>query len=67
MADMVTDKYDRDINTNALLSNDLEGLRQYRAKKTQSKKLDDVCNDINNLKEDLASIKDAIQIILKNR
>ena len=67
MADMLTDKYDRDVNTNALLSNDLEGLIQYRAKKTQSKKLDDVCNDINNLKEDLASIKDAIQIILKNR
>lgn len=65
MVDMGTDKYNRDSNTNALLSNDLEGLRQYRAKKTQTRKLDQVCDDINSLKEDLALIKDAIQVILK--
>jgi hypothetical protein len=67
MTTFTTDKYDRDPSTNALLSNDLEGLQQYRAKKRQSKKLDEVCDDINSLKEDLALIKDAIQVILKNR
>jgi hypothetical protein len=67
MADFTTDKYDRDPNTNALVSNDLAGLKRYRAKKNQSNKLDEVCNDINSLKDDLAQIKDAIQVILKNR
>jgi hypothetical protein len=67
MADFTTDKYSRDPNSNALISKDLAGLQQYRAKKRQSKKLDEVCDDINSLKEDLAQIKDAIQIILKNR
>lgn len=67
MTTFTTDKYVRDPSTNSLLSTDLEGLQQYRAKKMQSKKLDEVCDDINSLKEDLALIKDAIQVILKNR
>jgi|TARA_B100000925_G_C21876079_1_gene416357 hypothetical protein len=65
MSGFTTDKYTRDPNTNALLSNDLAGLEQYKKQKRQSKKLDEVCNDINSLKEDLAMIKDAIQVILK--
>ncbi|MAI37816.1 MAG: hypothetical protein CBB67_005945 [Alteromonadaceae bacterium TMED7] len=67
MSAFTTDKYDRDPNSNALLSNDLAALQQYKQKKRQSKKLDEVCDDINSLKEDLALIKDAIQVILKNR
>ena len=67
MSAFTTDKYDRDPNSNALLSNDLAALQQYKQKKRQSKKLAEVCDDINSLKEDLALIKDAIQVILKNR
>jgi hypothetical protein len=65
--DFNTDKYTRDKATNSLLSNDAEGLAAYKARKNQSRKLDEVCDDINSLKEDLALIKDAIQVILKNR
>jgi hypothetical protein len=65
--DFNTDKYTRDRASNALLSNDAEGLAAYKARKNQSRKLDEVCDDINSLKEDLALIKDAIQVILKNR
>ena len=39
----------------------------YRARKKQSLRMDEVCNDINSLKEDLAEIKSALQVILKNR
>lgn len=65
--DFHTDKYTRDAATNSLLSNDHDGLAAYKARKNQSRKLDEVCDDINSLKEDLALIKDAIQVILKNR
>ena len=67
MSEYFTDKYTRDENTNALLSTDHSGLAAYKAKKKQSLKLDEVCNDINSLKEDLAEIKSALQVILKNR
>lgn len=67
MSQFVTDKYVRDPSSNALVSNDHAGLAEYKAKKRQSMKIAEVCNDINNLKEDLAEIKEALQLILKNR
>lgn len=67
MNPLITDKYKRDPRNNALLNTDNAGLAAYKAKKKQSMKIDEVCNDINNLKEDLAEIKEALQLILKNR
>jgi hypothetical protein len=67
MSEFFTDKYKRDDATNALISTDYSGLAAYKAKKKQSMKIDEVCDDINSLKQDLADIKEALQIILKNR
>lgn len=67
MNPLITDKYKRDPRNNALLNTDNAGLAAYKAKKKQSMKIDEVCNDINSLKEDLAEIKEALQLILKNR
>ena len=67
MSEFKTDKYTRDESTGALISRDHSGLAAYKAKKRQSLRMDEVCNDINSLKEDLADIKEALQIILKNR
>lgn len=49
------------------MNTDHAGLVAYRARKKQSLRMDEVCNDINSLKEDLAEIKSALQVILKNR
>ena len=65
MSDITTDKYVRDERSNALISNDIAGLAAYKAKKKQSKKIDEVCDDINSLKQDLADIKEALKLILK--
>jgi len=67
MSEFYTDKYKRDEETNALISTDYSGLAAYKAKKNQSRKIDEVCDDINSLKQDLADIKEALQVILKNR
>jgi hypothetical protein len=67
MNQFVTDKYKRDPNSNALISTDHEGLAAYRAKKTQSKQLLQVTDDINNLKNELSDIKEALKIILERK
>jgi len=59
-------KYRR--NTSGILMNtDRTALAAYKARKKQSVRMEEVCNDINSLKEDLADIKSALQAILKNR
>ena len=65
MSEFKTDKYTRDESTGALLSRDSSGLAAYKAKKNQSRKIDEVCDDINSLKQDLADIKEALKVILK--
>ncbi|MDB4351119.1 hypothetical protein OAA34_00230 [bacterium] len=65
MSEFYTDKYVRDEETNALISTDHSGLAAYKAKKNQSRKIDEVCDDINSLKQDLADIKEALKVILK--
>ena len=65
MSEFYTDKYVRDKETNSLISNDHSGLASYKAKKKQSLKIEEVCDDINSLKQDLDDIKEALKIILK--
>jgi len=51
-------------STGILMNTDHAGLVAYRARKKQSLKIDEVCNDINSLKQDLADIKEALKVIL---
>ena len=64
MNDLKTDKYLRDESAGALLSRDHAGLAAYKARKKQSNLIDEVCNDINSVKQDLADIKEALKEIL---
>ena len=50
--------------TGALVNTDHAGLAAYKARKKQSARMDEVCNDINSLKQDLADIKEALKEIL---
>ena len=49
------------------MNTDHAGLVAYKARKKQSLRMDEVCEDINSLKQDLAEIKSALKLILKNR
>lgn len=67
MTQYSTDKYDRDPNSNALVSKDYLGLVEYKSKKLQSKQLVKVTNDINTLKDELADIKSALKILIERK
>lgn len=67
MSEYFTDKYARDSDTNALLSTDHSGLAAYKAKKMQSRQLIKVTEDINNLKNELSDIKEALKILIERK
>lgn len=49
------------------INNDPEGLAAFKARKNRNKKVDEMSDDINTLKEELAEIKDALKILIQNR
>ena len=44
---------------------DKEGLAQYRARKKQDSKVDEITSDINSLKSELSEIKEALKILIE--
>lgn len=66
-----TTKYLRDGHSKAIVSNDLEGLKQYQAKRQTQKSIAnrfrEFENDINTVKEEMQDIKNMLQQILKNQ
>ena len=61
-----TDKFIRDPNTGALISNDVDGLKSYRMQKQKASQITEMSEDINNLKEEMLGIRDALQEILNS-
>ena len=61
-----TDKYYRDPNNGALISNDNEGLKSYRMQKQKASQITEMSKDINNLKEEMLGIRDALHEILNS-
>lgn len=61
-----TDKYFRDPNTGALISNDNEGLKSYKMQKHKASQITEMSKDINNLKEEMLGIRDALHQILNS-
>ena len=54
----------RDPKTSALLNTDDNAIRAYKAKKEQMQKIQDMEQDVNNIKHELMEIKDMLQQIL---
>lgn len=44
---------------------DKEGLTQYKARKKQDSKVDEITSDINSLKSELSEIKEALKILIE--
>lgn len=54
----------RDPKTSALLNTDDNAIRAYKAKKEQMQKIQDMEQDVNNIKHELMEIKDMLHQIL---
>ena len=54
----------RDRNSKALLNNNHEGLKAYKIKRIQQKKILEYENDINTLKEELVEIKQTLELLV---
>jgi len=51
----------------ALISTDFGGLHAYKTRRDRMKKLEELEDDINNIKQDMTEIKTLLQKILINR
>jgi hypothetical protein len=47
------------------INSDAEGLAQYKAKKQQSKRVEEISSDINSLKSELTEIKEALKFLIE--
>lgn len=59
-----TDAFLRDSKTSALLNTDDVAIRNYKARKEQRQKIQDMEQDVNNIKNELLEIKNMLQQIL---
>jgi len=64
-ASLPRDKYQRDEETGALLSVDHAGLAAYKKGKIRSAQMNQMCDDINSLKEELFDIKNVLKTIVQ--
>ena len=62
-----TNKYMRDRNSKAILSNDSSGLALYKAQREKHKQIQTYGDDINNLKQEFSEIKNLLVKILENQ
>ncbi len=60
-----TDKYERDSHSKAILSNDHNSLKAYKARKRHMQQIESYGDDINNLKNDMIEIKNLLKQILQ--
>ena len=60
-----TDKYERDGHSKAILSNDHNALKAYKARKRHMQQIESYGDDINNLKNDMIEIKNLLKQILQ--
>jgi hypothetical protein len=62
-----TNKYMRDRNSKAILSNDSSGLALYKAQRKKHKQMQSYGEDINSLKQEFSEIKNLLVKILENQ
>ena len=50
-------KYIRDATSNAIINTDIEGLRRYKARKAESKRILNLKNEVDSIKDEMSEIK----------
>jgi len=62
---MSTNTKFREVGSGVFINMDKEGLTQYKEKKKQDSKVDEITSDINSLKSELSEIKEALKILIE--
>lgn len=62
---MGNNTYTRDPNSNAIVSSDIVGLQQYKMRKQQTMRVEELKQEVNSLKNDMTEIKDLLQALVK--
>lgn len=55
----------KEITPGVFINTDTDGLTQYKARKRQNAKVDEITSDINSLKSELTEIKEALKILIE--
>lgn len=62
---MNTEHTYKQLQPGVFVNSDREGLAQYKQRKNQSKRVDEICSDINSLKSELTEIKEALKFLIE--
>ena len=60
-------KFIRDTTSNAIINTDIEGLRRYKARKAESKKIVDLKNDVDSIKDEMSEIRQLLTKLVENQ
>lgn len=60
-------KYIRDATSNAIINTDIEGLRRYKARKAESKRILDLKNEVDSIKDEMSEIKQLLTKLVENQ
>jgi hypothetical protein len=60
-------KFIRDTTSNAIINTDIDGLRRYKARKAESKKIVDLKNDVDSIKDEMSEIRQLLTKLVENQ
>ena len=60
-------KFIRDTTSNAIINTDIEGLRRYKARKAESKRILDLKNEVDSIKDEMSEIKHLLTKLVDNQ
>ena len=59
-------EYKRDVDSHAVINNNVEAFKQYKAKRDQDKKASEIHDDVANLKSEMGEIKSLLREIIRS-
>ena len=60
-------KFIRDTTSNAIINTDIDGLRKYKARKAESRKIVDLKNEVDSIKNEMSEIKHLLIKLVDNQ
>ena len=60
-------KFIRDTTSNAIINTDIEGLRRYKARKAESKRILNLKNEVDSIKDEMSEIKHLLTKLVENQ
>mgnify|MGYP006159794189 FL=1 len=60
-------KFIRDATSNAIINTDIDGLRKYKARKAESRKIVDLKNEVDSIKEEMSESKHLLIKLVDNQ